>query len=117
MPACKRGIKVAPDQSHIVILGKPGYDYRRSMVDYERTVMQYVFVRDHHALGISRRPRRVLEKQNLRSAVESFVRNRIDEVFSYDPTKTGNIVDVNSGSRDSASGEIGLQGSEVVFAR
>src|SRR5208282_1897258 len=41
--ACERGIKVAPNESHIVILRKPGYDYRRGMVDHERAVVQYVF--------------------------------------------------------------------------
>ena len=70
--------------------------------------MQYVFVRDHHAFRISSRPRRVLEKQNVRCAVESFVRKRIDEVFRHYPTKTGNVVDVEPGCRDSASGKICL---------
>src|ERR1700758_773390 len=87
------------------------------MVDHERTVMQDVFVRDHHAFGIASRPRCVLEKQNPRSAVKRFVRNGVDEVLRDNPTKTGNIVHIHSGGADSASGKIGLKRSEVVLAR
>ena len=115
MPPLQRGIQVAPDQSHIVILRKPGYDDRIGMVDHERTGLQDVFVRHHHALGLHRRPRRVLEKQNLRSVEKGFVRNRIDEVFRDDPRKTGDVVDVDAGRRDSTSGEIRLQRCVVVL--
>src|ERR1700722_18789977 len=45
------------------------------------------------------------------------VRNRIHELFSGDPRKAGNVIDVNSGRRDSASSEIRLQRSVVVLTR
>src|ERR1700751_3690336 len=107
--ALQGGIKIATNQSHIVILRKPGDDYRRGMIDHERRSLQDVFVRDNDALGLHRRPGRVLEKQNLRGAAKRLVRNRIHEIFGDDPRKPGNAVDVDAGGRDSTSGEIGLQ--------
>ena len=63
------------------------------MVDHERAVVQYVFVRDHHAFRIASRSRRVLQKENVRSAVGDFAWDRIDEVFGDNPTESGDVVD------------------------
>ena len=73
-------------------------------------------MRHHHALGLHRGTRGVLEKQNLRRIDKRFVRNRIHELFGDDPRKTGNVVDVDSGRRDSTSSEIRLQRCVVVLA-
>ena len=87
------------------------------MVDYERTGIQDVFVRHDHALGLHRRTRRVLEKQDLRRTGSRSLRNRIHEIFRGDPRKTGNVIYVNAGRRDCPSGEIRLEGCVVVSAR
>jgi hypothetical protein len=114
--ASQRGIEVAPDQSHIVILRKPRDDHRREMVDHERTGIQNIFVGHDYALGLHRRPRCVLEKKSVRSATKMLDRGRVHEVFRHDPRKTRNVVHVNAGCRDAASGEIRLQRCVVVLA-
>jgi len=50
--ATQRGIEIAADQSHVVILRKPGNDYGRRMIDDERAGLQNIFVGDHHTLRL-----------------------------------------------------------------
>src|SRR5579871_3270006 len=87
------------------------------MIDHQRTSIEDVFVGHDYTLGLHRRTRRVLEKQDIRRIDWRLARNLIHEFLGRDPRKTGNVINVDPGRRYSTSSEIGLEGGLVISTR
>ena len=100
-----------------MILREPGDSDRTRVLGDEIAVVQDVRVRDHHALGIARRSRRVLQKENLRCGAAGIGAGGVDKVLGDNPLELEDVARDRWRSRRPASGEVRCQRAEVVPAR